>query len=274
MKADLHMHSVHSDGTKEVKEILLRAKEKELDIIALTDHDSVEGVAEAIELGNELGIKVIPGLELSTYQNDASVHILGYFPNGIPEEVLKFSRYQHEHRRARAIKMMENLEQIHGLKMNKERVLKLKGMITRAHMITEVVSSNPEYSRKEAFDLFLNDNAPAYIPSTKMSTEDGVNFLKSCGAFIVLAHPVLLKNNDINDFLHLPLDGIEAIYPKNRGTDEAFFRAVASNHNLCVTAGSDYHGIIDFAHGDLAYNVLEGKDLELFLERIGLNENN
>ena len=98
--------------------------------------------------------------------------------------------------------------------------------------------------------------------------------MKSCGAFIVLAHPVLLKNNDINDFLHLPLDGIEAIYPKNRGTDEAFFRAVASNHNLCVTAGSDYHGIIDFAHGDLAYNVLEGKDLELFLERIGLNENN
>ena len=270
MKADLHMHSVHSDGTKEVKEILLRAKEKELDIIALTDHDSVEGVREAIELGKELGIKIIPGLELSTYQNDASVHILGYFPNGVPEEVLKFSRFQYEHRRARAVAMMENLERLHGLKINKERVLKIKGMITRAHLITEVVASNPEYSRKEAFDMFLCDSAPAYIPSTKMSTTDGVNFLKSCGAFVVLAHPVLLKNNDINDFLHLPIDGIEAIYPKNRGNDEAFFRAVASNHDLVITAGSDYHGIIDFAHGDLAHNVLEGKDLEIFLERIGL----
>ena len=274
MKADLHMHSVYSDGTKEVKELIQRAKLKGLDMIALTDHDSVEGVEEAIKYGSEVGIKVIPGLELSTYHNNESVHILGYFPHGIPQKVLDFSQYQLKHRRERAITMMERLENLHGLKINKEKVLSMKGMITRAHMIGAIVESNPEYDRKQAFDLFLNDNAPAYIPSTKMSTTDGVKFLKECNAIVVLAHPVLLKHNDVHELMQLPLDGIEAIYPKNRGNDEAFFRTVASHNNLFVTAGSDYHGLIDFAHEDMVYNDLEGKDLDVFLERIGLNENN
>lgn len=274
MKADLHMHSVYSDGTKEVKELMERAKLKGLDIVALTDHDSVEGVSEAIKYAKELGIRVIPGLELSTYYNNESVHVLGYFPQGIPQKVLEFSQYQLKHRRERAIAMMERLETIHGLKIDRNKVLEIKGMITRAHLIGAIVNSNPEYTRKQAFDLFLNDDAPAYIPSTKMNTIDGVSFLKECNAIVVLAHPVLLKHNDIHELMKLRMDGLEAIYPKNRGSDEAYFRSIASQYGMFITAGSDYHGLIDFAHEDMAFNTLEGKDLEAFLERVDSHENN
>ena len=88
MKADLHMHSVHSDGTYEVKNLLDYAKTKGLDIVALTDHDSVEGVSEAVDYGKKIGIKVIPAMELSTYYNGESVHVLGYFIN-----VIKYLSY-------------------------------------------------------------------------------------------------------------------------------------------------------------------------------------
>ena len=91
MKADLHMHSTHSDGTFNVEKLVNYAKEKELDVISLTDHDSMNGVLEAVNIGKKLGIKVIPGVELSTFRNGESVHVLGYFNGEVPQEMLQYS---------------------------------------------------------------------------------------------------------------------------------------------------------------------------------------
>lgn len=275
MKADLHMHSIHSDGTFSVEKLVYYAKEKGLNVIALTDHDSMNGVLEAVMLGMKLGIKVIPGVELSTFRNDESVHVLGYFKGNIPQEMLQYSCDIIRKRRERMLKMAENCEKLHGLKVNYERLMSTNGTITRAHLIRELEECNPSYTREEIAKQFLQEDCPAYIPSTKVSTEDGIKFLKSLNAMVVIAHPVLLKKNDINEIIALGIDGLEGIYPKNKDGDEEYYRALCEKNNLVLTAGSDFHGVIDYSHGDLAYNVLSGKDLEKYLNRLGeIRENN
>ena len=102
------------------------------------------------------------------------------------------------------------------------------------------------------------------LAKPKDITEEGVKFLKDLNALVVLAHPTLLKKNDVLDIIKLGVDGLEGIYPKNKINDEERFRNLCKQYNLVITAGSDYHGIIDYSHEDLAYNVLEGNDLELF----------
>ena len=269
MRADLHMHSVHSDGTLPVRKLLDYAKSKRLHIISLTDHDSTEGVIEAIKYGESINLRVIPGIELSTISNGESVHVLGYFKDMVPENILKFSKEQHAFRRERILKMAKNVVEIHGLKINYERLMKPIGTITRAHLIRELHLSNPHLTTEYIFNNFLRENCPGYIHSTKMTTEDGIKFLHDEGALVVIAHPVLLKKNNILDIINNPLvGGIEGIYPKNKPEDEIRFRKIAKEHNLVITAGSDYHGIVDYSHEDLAYNVLTGEDLELFLERL------
>ena len=269
LRADLHMHSVYSDGTLPIKKLLDYAKSKKLDIIAITDHDSTMGVEEAIAYGKEINLKVIPGIELSTSHNGESVHVLGYFNHEIPEEVKEFSRKQHEFRRERIRKMAQNMIDLYGFKIDFERLMKPIGTITRAHLIREISLSNPDYEKEYVFNNCLREGCPGYIPSTKLETVDGVEFLKRNGALIVIAHPVLLRKNDILDLINEDVDGLEAIYPKNKHDDEKIFRKICEERNMIITAGSDYHGIIDYSHEDLAYNVLEGKDLELFLKRLG-----
>lgn len=269
LKADLHMHSIYSDGTLSVKELLDYAKTKDLNIIALTDHDSVEGVIEAITYGKEIGIKVIPGIELSTTTNDESVHVLGYFKGEIDQELISLLRIQHQARRERIFKLAQNMEKLHGFKIDYERLMKPIGTITRAHLIREINESNPEYEKEYVFKNCLSEGCPGYIPSTKLSTEDGIKLLKKYNAVVVIAHPTLLKKNDILDIINDDVDGLEAIYPKNKAGHEQRFREITSSRNMIITAGSDYHGIIDYSHEDLAYNVLEGIDLENFLKRVG-----
>lgn len=275
LRADLHMHSVYSDGTLTIKKLLDYAKSKRLDIVAITDHDSTMGVEEAIKYGKEINIKVIAGIELSTAHNDESVHVLGYFNGEVPEEVKEFSKQQHEFRRERIKKMAQNMIDLYGFKIDFERLMKPIGTITRAHLIREIAMSNPEYEKEYIYNNCLRESCPGYIQSTKLSTAEGIEFLRRNGALIVIAHPTLLKKNDILDLITPDVDGLEAIYPKNKPLDEKIFRSICDSRGMIITAGSDYHGIIDYSHEDLAYNVLEGEDLEKFLKRLGdLNENN
>ena len=269
LRADLHMHSVYSDGTLTIKKLLDYAKSKRLDIIAITDHDSTMGVEEAIAYGKEINLKVIAGIELSTAHNGESVHVLGYFNGEIPDEIKEFSKKQHEFRRKRIRKMAQNMIDLYGFKIDFERLMKTIGTITRAHLIREIAMSNPEYEKEYIFNNCLREGCPGYIQSTSLETKEGIEFLKRNGALIVIAHPTLLKKNDILELITDDVDGLEAIYPKNKPLDEKLFREICKGRNMIITAGSDYHGIIDYSHEDLAYNVLEGVDLDNFLKRLG-----
>jgi predicted metal-dependent phosphoesterase TrpH len=162
------------------------------------------------------------------------------------------------------------METLYGFKINYERLMKPIGTITRAHLIREIALSNPEYEKETIFKNYLREGCPGYISSTKLQTADGVKFLKENGAVVVIAHPVLLKKNDVLELINENVDGLEAIYPKNKAMDEKLFREICAKRGMIITAGSDYHGIIDYSHEDLAYNVLEGKDLTNFLNRLGV----
>ena len=117
----------------------------------MTDHDSMSGVLEAIKIGENLGMKVIPGIELSTYNNGESVHVLGYFNCEIPQAIKEFSASQHKFRRERIYNMAKNMESLYGFKIDFERLMKPIGTITRAHLIREIALSNPQYEKEYIF---------------------------------------------------------------------------------------------------------------------------
>ncbi|MFI3329525.1 MAG: PHP domain-containing protein [bacterium] len=255
MKADLHMHSVYSDGTKTVEELVLRAKEKGLTHIALTDHDSVNGVEEFIEHCNKHNIVGIKALELSTYYNNESVHILGYFLDEIPKSIIEYSKEQFVARHTRAKQYCENLEKFYGLKMDYNKIKDTKGMITRgslAYLLTQDNDVTEDECRK-----YLDKDSKAYIEAAKLTTEDGIKLIKEANGIAVIAHPTLLKRTNVEDLIKLGLDGIEGYYPLNKENQHLEYIELAKKHNLMITAGSDYHGKIDKSHMDMATVYLE-----------------
>lgn len=249
MKADLHMHSVHSDGTKTVEELVLRASSKGLTHIALTDHDSVTGVNEFIELCKKHNIVGVKGLELSTYHNDESIHILGYFLDDIPKCIVEYSKEQFISRHQRAKQYCKNLEELYNLKMDYNEIKDIKGMITRGNLSYLMLKNNnvTEEQSKE----YLSKESKAYIEAAKLKTKDGIKMIKDNGGIAVVAHPTLLKRTNIEDVINLGLDGIEGYYPLNKEDEHLKYIELAKKYNLMITAGSDYHGKIDKTHLDM-----------------------
>ncbi len=250
MKVDLHMHSIYSDGLDTPKQLVLRAKEKGLTHIALTDHDSVEGMKEMQEHCDAHNIKLIKGIELSTYHNDESVHILGYFEDEVSKEILEYSKTQFINRHKRAKDMCDLLELHYNVKMDYNKLKDCKGMITRGGLAYLLMEDN-DISEEECRKI-LSKDSKAYIEAAKLSTKEGIDILKKSNAIVVLAHPTLLKKVDVMDIVNLGVDGLEGIYPLNKDNEELKFIEIAKKNNLIVTAGSDYHGKIDKSHKDMA----------------------
>ena len=251
MRIDLHNHTIHSDGILTALELVKRAALNHVDIFALTDHDSVFGDDEAYEIGKEYGVRVIKGLELSTYYKGESVHVVCLFKdNVIPQAMWDFSRDLKEKRRKRAIDMMNKIHDIYGLKIDLDELLKGE-VITRANMLNNIAKCN-DMPREEAAKYIRNDSK-AYIPSTKMSTEDGVKLAKEAGCVVIFAHPCLLKNQDyVEEILEYGFDGIEVRYPSEKNDEEKFLK-IAKKWNLLISAGSDCHrgAEPDGDHGDI-----------------------
>ena len=258
MKVDLHNHTIHSDGKLTSEQLIKRAISNNVDIFAITDHDSVYGCDEIEKLASGTGVKVIKGMELSTYYKGESVHIVCLFKNNIvPDEMLKFSNELKERRINRAILMMNKIHDIYGVNINIEKLLEKGEIITRANMLRNIAEEN-DITLEEA-RFYVSDKSKAYIPSTKMSVSDGLDFAKKSGAIVILAHPCLLKEEYVEEILKPGFDGIEARYanPKN---DENKFIALAKKYNLFISAGSDCHG--DSTHADIGTATLSESEFE------------
>lgn len=267
MKADLHSHTTYSDGVLSVDEIINLAISLGLDYLSITDHDCLDGSIEAIKLTKNRPLKIIPGIELSTFHNNENIHILGYFKSNFDANFLEnFLETQRVMRLERARKIIKKLHDL-GIVVNPSKLDKIKS-ITRGSIAQLIVESGYYYSKQEIFDKFLGDGAPAYLPSTDLPTEEGIKLLKSAGAITVLAHPVNIKNTPILDFIEMGVDGIEAIYPINSEADTHKFLELARNHNLIVTGGSDFHRFNDYKHGHLGSSVLKDKQLVRFLNTL------
>jgi predicted metal-dependent phosphoesterase TrpH len=246
---DLHTHSSASDGSMSSIELVRHAKEKGLAAIALTDHDTVDGVKEALEEGERVGLEVIPGIEISV-DYKPEMHILGFFLN-INEytNIRKELGLVKQGREARNKKIINRLNEL-GVSITEEEVKNVvAGDITgRPHIARVLVSKRYVKTMDEAFDKYLSKEGLAYFKRFELNPIDGIKAIKNAGGIPVIAHPVFLRKSydDMDKLLgelkEYGLAGIEAIYSENSKEDTGNLLRLAIKHQLLVTGGSDFHG--------------------------------
>jgi len=262
---DLHTHTTKSDGTFSPSQLIRYAKEKGLSHIAVTDHDTVEGLDEAIETGREIGIDVIPGIEFSTafiVDNDAPVsnehgrckerdiHVVGLFIDHKRETFAKKLQEFVDSRIARNKKMCRLLCETYGFDISFEKLQARypEAVITRAHYGAYLEEKGYVSSKKEAFDRYVGDHCPCFVPREKIRPEDAVELIHQGGGLAVLAHPVLygLGKDNLQKLVatmcNKGLDAIEAVYSTYTPADERDIRAIAEKNGLLISGGSDFHG--------------------------------
>lgn len=246
---DLHVHSNCSDGTYTPEELVAYALEKGLKAFALTDHDTTAGIARAQRAASGTGLELIPGIELSTECKGKDIHILGL---GIDPENAYFQdqllRFQNA-RDLRNEKMIEKLrEQGIDITLEQMRACFPDSVWTRAHFARYLFDHGYVKEMWDAFDLYLGDHAPCFIPREKVTPFQAVQLIHEGGGYAVLAHPLLYRLGEepldllVKTLTRCGLDGIEAIYSTNRFSDEADMRQLARRYGLAITGGSDFHG--------------------------------
>jgi 3',5'-nucleoside bisphosphate phosphatase len=266
--ADLHMHTNHSDGTLNPVELARLAKAQNLDAVALTDHDTVTGLAELVEEVNKLGIEAIPGVELSAKFFPGTLHILGYGfdPQGpIRQKLEQFQKARAE-RNPQILKKLKEL----GMPLTLEEVKKLSGaknQIGRPHIAQALAAKGYVASYEEAFDKYLTKGGPAYINKAGWSAQECIDLIHESGGVAVIAHPVQMKlqgmelRQKLKELVDMGMDGIEVVHPDHSPEDQALFISLAEEFGLLPTGGSDFHGDhkpgIQLGQGRPPYTYLE-----------------
>lgn len=276
LKVDFHVHTTSSDGIFSPSEVVKRAYENNVKYLAITDHDTIDGLNEAIEESYKYDITLIPGIELSTQHNNESVHILGFFKddNFKNQEFIKELDNIKNHRIVRAKKMINKLKEEFNIEINFEKILKdAKDTIARPHIAREIINCGYPYTHDEIFNKFIGKNCKAYVPTLKLSTMDGLKLLKKYNAHVFLAHPKLIVNSSIHEFLSMGFDGLESIYYLNTQEETESFLKLANDNNLLVSCGSDFHGNLkeDTRHGDIGSVELPYEYLSKFLSSLNLS---
>ncbi len=239
---DLHMHSTASDGIFSPTVLVERAKSQGLEVIALTDHDTCSGFNEAQVAGIEMGIEVLPGIELSAY-DQREVHVLGYFIDPKHDDVISLTQSRQSARRARVIRICEILA-TYDVPLNPETVFEYAGVnVGRPHIAAALKKSGFVKSYDEAFRRFLARGAVAYVPASTLSVEDAISFLHGVGGVAVIAHPGVDGLMDrLEEWSTLGLDGVEVFHPAHSNRQICELKQEASRLGLATTGGSDFHG--------------------------------
>jgi predicted metal-dependent phosphoesterase TrpH len=248
---DLHLHTTASDGVMTPSEIVNYAKNKGLLAIAITDHDTIEGLEEGLLEGQRIGLEVIPGIEISAEHSPGSMHLLGFFID-IHHPVLRERlEYLQRARAERNPRMAEKLNKL-GINITFDEVLKASGggQVGRPHFAQVLLEKGYVRSFQEAFDRFLKKGASAYVDKMRFSAEESIHFINEANGVAVLAHPNTLQLNGYSELENLilrlvkrGLRGIEAYYPEHSALEVAQYKTLAERHGLLVTGGTDYHGI-------------------------------
>ena len=270
MRFDLHNHTYYSDGVLSISELAARAKNNKIDYFAITDHDSVMGL---LNIPSELENKIIKGIELSTYHNE-SIHLIGLFKdNKISDGLIDFTYDFLKKRKDRTIKMVNNLHNFYNLNVDLAKLIENADIrsVTRGNMARMLYELNKDRTSEE-IKFYLSKDSKAYIPTTKMSVEEGIDFLKANNCLVILAHPMLYKKENLVEIIDLPYDGIEAIYPNSKIEDYLYFKDICLKRKLFISAGSDCHG--DNSHSDIGTVYLEGKEFEPLSKALRFNYGN
>lgn len=246
-KIDLHLHSTASDGRFSPEEIVRKSAEQGLTVIALADHDNVDGVAPALAAARAFpGLKVIPGVEISTYVPRGEVHILGYFIDYTSEELRVRLERMRDSRRDRAQRMIAKLGDL-GIHIEWERVQEIAGTgsMGRPHIAQALLAKGYVASVSQAFAKYLGRDGLAYVEGVKMIPVEAVELVIKTGGLPVLAHPLTVDNLEmvILELKAAGLVGIEAYYKEYTAEEVAGLVGLADRNHLITTGGSDYHGL-------------------------------
>jgi predicted metal-dependent phosphoesterase TrpH len=242
--ADLHLHTMFSDGTFTPEELVLRAQNVGLACIALTDHDSVEGCERATVACDNVKMEFISGTELTAEHDDTEVHVLGYFLDTKNKVLLDRIKKFQAVRQQRIHEMCAALNKL-GIPLKAESVFALANCKSpgRPHVARALVKEKLISNLDEAFERYLKKGRPAWVPKTKMSALEGVELIHQAGGLAVMAHPGLNRTDDIiPDLVDAGLDGIECFHTKHSTVMSERYLEIAEKYDLLVTGGSDCHG--------------------------------
>ena len=241
---DLHVHSTASDGTFTPTELVSEAKRCGLSTFALTDHDTVDGVSEALAVGKTSGLEVVPGVELST-----EIHVVGLFIDPTNTELQAELAKFRDNRDNRNLKMVEKLQE-EGFQITAEDLYRLNPdtVVARPHIARYLVDSGQVKDLKTVFDKYIGDGCKCYVDRYKITPMQAVSLIHQASGIAILAHPCLYKMKRaeltamIEELVDAGLNGIEAVYSCNQGSDEKDFREIAEKYQLLLSGGSDFHG--------------------------------
>ncbi|CAM3951095.1 PHP domain-containing protein [Paenibacillus alkaliterrae] len=254
--ADLHTHTTASDGMQSPAENVRLAKAAGLAAVAITDHDTVAGVAEAVLEGMRTNIIVVPGVELSTAASGIDIHILGYFTNNEDERWIARLTSLRGTRDRRNVMIVEKLRGL-GIPITMEEVLAAahgssaedsllnsEGSVGRPHIAEVLVRKGIVSSMKEAFDRYLASGAAAYVNPPRLHPIEAMEWIKEAGGTSVIAHPGLYGNDAlVEELIQHGVQGIEAYHSDHGSEEESRYTKLADIYGLIVTGGSDFHGI-------------------------------
>lgn len=277
--ADLHTHTVNSDGTFTVEQLIELAHKKGLKVVAITDHDTVDGLRDEKRLeeySKKYDIEIIKGIEMSCNLDGKDVHILGYFLNLQDKDFLKELERISEIRNERNYKIIEKLNALNlPITMEELGSIVQGNVISKAHFAEIMVKKGYVNSKSDAFKNYLGKNGVAFVEKRDYKPADAVDILVKNGAFVSLAHPRLITDNVqeveklIFDLMKHGLRGLEVNYYSFSEKDKETYRKLAEKYNLIITGGSDFHGgnRVEVALGDTGLTYEEYENMKKSLKK-------
>jgi len=267
MSIDLHTHTTASDGSLTPSQLVRYARQKGLTAIAVTDHDTIDGNAEAMAEGEREAISVVPGVEISVDYAPGSMHMLGFFIDSSSSGLSDKLRLLQDSRADRNPRIIQKLNDL-GVGITYQEVIDVSGggQVGRPHIAQVLLQKGYTRSIQEAFDRYLGKGAPAYLDKFRLEPADAISMIIEAGGVPVLAHPFTLNcaSTDelerlVKQLVSLGLAGIEVYYSEHSPQQVFIYESLARRHNLLMTGGSDFHGAnvsgIDLGKGRGGLNI-------------------
>ncbi|MCK5579697.1 MAG: PHP domain-containing protein [Candidatus Omnitrophica bacterium] len=243
--ADLHIHTCFSDSSSSPQDVVRQAVAQGLSCIAITDHDTVDGVMPTVQAAQDYDLEIVSGVELSCEVDNKDIHILGYFVDCQNENFAKKLKRFQQIRIERIHKIIENL-QVHGIdNITFEEVFRRTeaDAVGRAHLAFVLVQKGWASNNSEAFDKYLGEHCSTYVPKYKQTPQEAITLIKAAGGAAVLAHPMVTNRDElIPSLVEAGLDGVEVYYHNCSAAIYRYYEKIASKHGLAMTGGSDSHG--------------------------------
>ena len=274
---DLHLHTSASDGDYSPPEVVTRARQAGLRTIAITDHDTVAGIAEAQRAGSDLGAEVIAGIEVTAVHEQRDVHVLGYFIDPMCEALLDFLTRQRLNRVERVREMAVRLAEL-GMPIDADALLAPFTLqpgrsVGRPAVARALVDAGHVPTVSAAFDALISAGRPAFVPRRGASPTEVVAVIHGAGGLASLAHPGLIRRDDIiPSLVAAGLDALEAFHSDHSPDDVVRYRTMAAQHALAVTGGSDFHGDSRHPRATLGSVTLPQDEFERFFSRVAARQ--